>query len=1365
MHCLNMATRKSNGEVSGAFPLLGGKPCHYGRQPSIGIKPASLRPLRVRGKRRHFLSNVFLNVLAFCFALSFLQSSVTGVQFEDEAGFNDWLSEQVGHVLHLLPKETSGSSHTSVAEDGSFVVGTSHGVIAAFNEKHGTPIWRRVNEENDRIERLERHGPFIVAAIRSTLHQQASVQSRVCVYLEADGSLRWIAEHGALDFAVSGYGAQEAPLIAVSYAAGIEVRRLEDGELVWTAGRGAVDASAKSAHSAFNDVTSVVGLWPIARSDKQEMLAILYVHSESGVVGVRALDFRSGAKMEDVSLDIGSQEEVEVVRGSPECTGILSESSGTSLTLRAVLPAPSDGASLLLVSSTFLVGPGDNERRSFWPAVGSATVKGLPVNGCAFAVSGDVLPKTLVLRAVESGSWGKGQPQLREVFALPGHWALGRLLGEAEVVSSLWTELGGEGSAALLGQLPCEPQKRDAQKLAQVVAKEGVAVPRKSSELVFGRLLLPSEAGRRMILVTSDAVVSLLTAESWVWSREESLADVRGVVMYTMPYTPRQSLEQRDLTSIPFLGGFLPDDIERYTLEGALVSGSPPTSSEGWSEDLKRHVKRTLISLLLKTLQLVEFTVALGREAVHGVRRAAERRPSSSYALWESAGTVQRKGLGNAPFGFAWLSAAAKLRLLGFSNVSLNSNEETVDLAATDGRPSTGSHVEASMSRKTPVVRPDSRLFGWTELIIAATCSDHVYALHAATGLIVWQQNLDFWGDSTASRKASYARCRAAGALDTSPLVGVAATNGRKFSVLHAGPATSKAERKVAETSSGVVGLHLVGHHKKELLAVVADTERKITRLVWMDATLGTILYTGQVPFIPLHLLPLQAVNPYHHHSAASPAEEKPQRIFEESNAVFLVAAQGGGRAFMMVPEKTEKTVELTSKMECSLARHLSRHLSLYSLELGQQQLVGFLVRAEAVGGGSSSKSESKCTLATQKSWSLPYGQSGQMIAAAARPLHSDYPHVPVLVTGNISIVYKYINPNLMAVITQPQHKGDVESGLGGSLTLSLINLTDGAVVYAELLPPGASLPLHLVVYDNVVLTHYWNLQHTRFEVHIVELQDAQKDQGPWSIIFSAARHIVPTLTGFGLPPPTFLAQTYIIPTGVRALGVSATQHGITTLWTYRHAGGMLEVRSADGILLKFSEALHCGALGHEFARQSPRALFKVMRSAVRELENAWLSCECAAACAPRNVRFQATTGSHQVYALSTRLANARRPQILDGFGRPLKTPIPTQHQEDGVLPYHPVLPLNSHDCLSYYHQVFHVRGIAAHHTSRESTSSTFFFGLDLFFSPVQPAKGYDVLSTQFNYGLLAAAMITLTGLTFLTHWRAKDAELAAKWR
>lgn len=72
-------------------------------------------------------------------------------------------------------------------------------------------------------------------------------------------------------------------------------------------------------------------------------------------------------------------------------------------------------------------------------------------------------------------------------------------------------------------------------------------------------------------------------------------------------------------------------------------------------------------------------------------------------------------------------------------------------------------------------------------------------------------------------------------------------------------------------------------------------------------------------------------------------------------------------------------------QMECSLAMHLSRHLSLYSLDVGQQQLLGSLVRAEAVVGGTSNRSESKCTLVTQRSWSLPYGQSGQMIAGNTR--------------------------------------------------------------------------------------------------------------------------------------------------------------------------------------------------------------------------------------------------------------------------------------------------------------------------------------------------------------------------------------------
>lgn len=85
-------------------------------------------------------------------------------------------------------------------------------------------------------------------------------------------------------------------------------------------------------------------------------------------------------------------------------------------TFRAVLPAPDDGGSLLSLTSVYSLGPGEDGRDLPRSAVASWAVKGLDVKGCVFAVSGDLLQNTAVLRATEKGSRGREQPQLRQVF-------------------------------------------------------------------------------------------------------------------------------------------------------------------------------------------------------------------------------------------------------------------------------------------------------------------------------------------------------------------------------------------------------------------------------------------------------------------------------------------------------------------------------------------------------------------------------------------------------------------------------------------------------------------------------------------------------------------------------------------------------------------------------------------------------------------------------------------------------------------------------------------------------------------------------------------------------------------------------------
>eukprot|EP00920_Eleutheroschizon_duboscqi_P028987 GHVT01070326.1.p1 GENE.GHVT01070326.1~~GHVT01070326.1.p1 ORF type:complete len:317 (-),score=57.56 GHVT01070326.1:1316-2266(-) len=136
---------------------------------------------------------------------------------------------------------------------------------------------------------------------------------------------------------------------------------------------------------------------------------------------------------------------------------------------------------------------------------------------------------------------------------------------------------------------------------------------------------------------------------------------------------------------------------------------------------------------------------------------------------------------------------------------------------------------------------------------------------------------------------------------------------------------------------------------------------------------------------------------------------------------------------------------------------------------------------------------------------------------------------------------------------------------------------------------------------------------------------------------------------------------------------------------------------------------------------------------------------------------FIMSLGSAQIYQLSTRLLNGRRPfpnrttSVADG--------------EDGLMPYLATIPLAPQDFVSVQRQVQHVRGICNFPAHLESTSNCFVYGLDLFFAPVQPAKGYDALSSTFNFGLLTAAFGVLLTVAIWTGRRAGGAYLMQDWK
>jgi len=197
-----------------------------------------------------------------------------------------------------------------------------------------------------------------------------------------------------------------------------------------------------------------------------------------------------------------------------------------------------------------------------------------------------------------------------------------------------------------------------------------------------------------------------------------------------------------------------------------------------------------------------------------------------------------------------------------------------------------------------------------------------------------------------------------------------------------------------------------------------------------------------------------------------------------------------------------------------------------YEVDTSQQIVQGFMM-------GHEGKASELVRL-----WNLELGSVGERILTSAAPEHREWNHVPVYIKGDASILYKYINANLLAVVTEDIHDNS------SALNLYAIDAVTGHIVHQSHIAGGAQ-PVHLVVCDNWVIMHYRSPKKTRFEIIVMEFFQAKSDEGPWDILF-AGKATNQTLSAHHLETPVPLQQTYIFPAGVTAMGVTATLKGIT---------------------------------------------------------------------------------------------------------------------------------------------------------------------------------------------------------------------------
>lgn len=177
--------------------------------------------------------------------------------------------------------------------------------------------------------------------------------------------------------------------------------------------------------------------------------------------------------------------------------------------------------------------------------------------------------------------------------------------------------------------------------------------------------------------------------------------------------------------------------------------------------------------------------------------------------------------------------------------------------------------------------------------------------------------------------------------------------------------------------------------------------------------------------------------------------------------------------------------------------------------------------------------------------WEVKLSQGKQQLTAVVSKSSVERVHSQGRVLGDRSVLYKYVNPNLVAVVTQgfdPVHKN--------FLNLYLIDVVSGAIVFT-VTHKRAREPIHLVHSENWVLYSYFSEKSRRTEIVTLELYEG-KVQSNTTAFSSVASPVQPIVD----------QQAYILPANVVAMKETITEKGITSkhILVVLANGGILEL-------------------------------------------------------------------------------------------------------------------------------------------------------------------------------------------------------------
>ncbi|XP_044011257.1 ER membrane protein complex subunit 1 isoform X2 [Aphidius gifuensis] len=184
-------------------------------------------------------------------------------------------------------------------------------------------------------------------------------------------------------------------------------------------------------------------------------------------------------------------------------------------------------------------------------------------------------------------------------------------------------------------------------------------------------------------------------------------------------------------------------------------------------------------------------------------------------------------------------------------------------------------------------------------------------------------------------------------------------------------------------------------------------------------------------------------------------------------------------------------------------------------------------------------------TLITNKVWEIVLSPKTQKITNVVSKNPIEHVHSQGRVLGDRSVLYKYVNPNLVAIVTE-----GVGSSLKNTLNLYLLDVVSGTMIFS-LVHKRVKGPVNLVHSENWIVYSYFNDKSRRTEIAALELYEGKVQSN--TTVFSS-------LTTTRLPMVE--RQAFIFPATIETMRETITEKGISSkhILVALANGGILEL-------------------------------------------------------------------------------------------------------------------------------------------------------------------------------------------------------------